>query len=454
MKFTKKKIMVIALAVSVAAVISMGSLAWFTDEDSVTNDFLVGDSTTDPDKVFGVDVWETVDGKEVGRGDTTENGHKYEAILPGEILNKAPVLENTGVHPVYARAIVTVSGADILKAAMGDKWAEADLFLAGTDTSAWKLQDILYLNSNELVYVYYYKAVLPADDESTADVDEGITAPIFTDVVIPTELSKEQAALIDNFSVTVLGQVIQSEHIQAYNSRSAFAEYWDEPGTISGFDYNDIVEYKRARVMTLADLRFAIASGETNLVLENDIIITANDLDNTVHASVGMGVVINTGLDYTLDLNGCRLVLEDTGAGLTALFNVIDGTLNIVGNGSLVQNGDSDYLIWAKGCAVVNINQGVNAIAGGDSTMFYASSYLGANAAINVYGGNYNASCVPAYEITNVQNHGLGTITYYGGTFNWHPENDVGSDDAAHINVATGYKVVDQGNGTYKVVAE
>ena len=57
MKLSKKKVVALALAVCLIAVLSMGSLAWFTDDDSVTNDFFIaGSEDQDPDKVFSVDV--------------------------------------------------------------------------------------------------------------------------------------------------------------------------------------------------------------------------------------------------------------------------------------------------------------------------------------------------------------------------------------------------------------
>ena len=64
MKMNKNKVLALALAVCLLATVSMASLAWFTDNDSVTNDFLIaGSENSKPDDVFSVDVWEdaTVD---------------------------------------------------------------------------------------------------------------------------------------------------------------------------------------------------------------------------------------------------------------------------------------------------------------------------------------------------------------------------------------------------------
>lgn len=301
MKFTKKKVLVIALAVCLAAVISMGSLAWFTDEDSVTNDFYVGDSNTPADKVFGIDVWETVDGKEIGKGDTTENGYVYETILPGEKFSKAPVLENTGIHPQFVRAIVTVSGADILVEAMGDNyWKEADLFFPGMGDN-WTLENVLYLTTGELAYVYYYDVELAAG---------AVTDVLFEEVVIPTALTKEQAAVLDNFSVKVLGQAIQSEHILVDNAKDAFVKYWDAEGTIAGFPFDQIIPVV---VKNAAELNDALAGGAVSILL-----------DDTADWSAAVTVSADA-KDVTIDANGTAAALAFAGTyDNVVLTNIVD----------------------------------------------------------------------------------------------------------------------------------
>ncbi len=235
---SKKKILVISLAVCLVAILSMGTLAWFTAEDSVSNNFYVGDTETDTDadKVFGIDLWENRDTN--GDGDYNEKedaekaeGLEYDAILPGERLSKEPHLENTGIHPQYVRAIVTVTEADILKKAMIPKdsevsvWEDVKLFLPGT-SDKWELAHKYYTNKDTFVFVYYYNEVLEAG---------AITEQLFDAVVIPTELTKEQAAEMDNFNISILGQAIQSEHLADVTSaKEAFAKYWDEEGVVGG----------------------------------------------------------------------------------------------------------------------------------------------------------------------------------------------------------------------------
>lgn len=233
---SKRKILIVALSVCLIAILSLGTLAWFTAEDSVTNNFYVGDTDTKADEVFGIDLWENRDTN--GDGDYNEEGDAeraegltYETILPGEVLSKEPHLENTGIHSQYVRAIVTVTEADILKVAMTPKdsevsvWEDVKLFLPGT-SDKWELAHKYYTNKDTFVFVYYYNEVLEAG---------AITEQLFDAVVIPTGLTKEQAAEMDNFSINILGQAIQSKHLADVTSaKEAFAKYWDEEGVVAG----------------------------------------------------------------------------------------------------------------------------------------------------------------------------------------------------------------------------
>ena len=236
----KKKIFIAALAICLVSIISFTTLAWFTASESVTNNFYVGDSTTDPDDVFGIDVWENVDGTDIGKDTADDKGATYEDILPGEKLSKTPYLTNTGIHPQYVRAIVTVSQATILKEAMGSTWSDASKFLPGT-ASTWTLTDILYTNDDKLVYVYYYNTALAAG---------ATTEALFEQVVIPTELTLEKAQEMKNFQVSVLAQVIQAEHLadpatpgtMVTTAQRAFELYWDATGTTAGYAAADIKE--------------------------------------------------------------------------------------------------------------------------------------------------------------------------------------------------------------------
>ena len=100
MKNTKKKVLVGALVLSLAAMISVGSIAWYSAKDSVENKFLVATSDQDPDKTFAVDVWEE-DPKDPNHPE--DKGFTYPDVMPGDTLDKKPHVENTGKYEQYIR---------------------------------------------------------------------------------------------------------------------------------------------------------------------------------------------------------------------------------------------------------------------------------------------------------------------------------------------------------------
>ena len=92
----KKKVFVVAVAVCLIAILSLSSLAWFSDADEVTNNFQVaGGENEDPDEIFSIDVMEAVDLDGDGKVDATVgydddpnfvNEALYENIMPGDML--------------------------------------------------------------------------------------------------------------------------------------------------------------------------------------------------------------------------------------------------------------------------------------------------------------------------------------------------------------------------------
>ena len=321
----KKKITLMAIAICLIAILSMSTLAWFTDEDKVTNNFYVGDSTTDPDDVFGIDVWETVDGTEIGKDTKDEEGAKYEDILPGEKLNKTPYLTNTGIHPQYVRAIVTVSEAYLLREAMEGAWGDADKFLAGT-ADTWTLTDILFTEDDELVYVYYYNTELAA----------GVTTEaLFEEVVIPTGLTLEQAQAMESFQISILGQVIQAEHLadpatpgeMVTTAQRAFELYWDEEGTTAGYTDDEILANGKINNEASVDVYTTIDAESSSAELS----LTGE----TISVSDSVVVIDDTIMNATVIIDSCKLtvaeggyVVKAEGNGGLVVYISTDTTLN------------------------------------------------------------------------------------------------------------------------------
>lgn len=224
MKNTKKKVLVGALVVSLAALVSVGSIAWFSASDKVENKFMVATSKDDPDNPdFDVDVWEkTPDPNKPHE----ESGYTYSDVMPGDTWIKEPHVENTGKYDEYIRMIVTVS----------DATAWAGLLSTETQTVApanVKLTDIVVgLNetgfgldenftpvydaaTNTLTYVFYGNGILPA----------GQNAKLFDAVKIPDSMTQAQADAFTkktvngvtdergSFTIDVRAQAVQTKNL-------------------------------------------------------------------------------------------------------------------------------------------------------------------------------------------------------------------------------------------------
>ena len=202
----KKKTFVAALAICLIAILSFGTLAWFTDTDEVTNKFMIADSSDKTeDAIFSINVWENTPG-----GLSEEVGYTYEDILPGDSLKKDVFVKNTGHYDQYMRVIVTISDAQAwLKAIPANLTPEqaATQIFAGLDLTKW---DHIYNNLSEdpnaenLIYVLYYKDILK----------EGDTVNVFDSIEIPEELTREQAAAFEGgFTIDVKAQAVQTENV-------------------------------------------------------------------------------------------------------------------------------------------------------------------------------------------------------------------------------------------------
>ena len=216
MKFNKRKVFAVALAVCLIATLSLGTLAWFSAADEVKNDFLVADSDDNTaDKIFSIDVWEQRDTN--GDGDFNEaddkdyaNGLKYEDILPGDELSKVAHVKNTGHYDQYVRVIVTISDATAWINAVGKEFVIEDMF-EGYDPSMW-MQIDKEIENDTVTYVLYAAETL----ESGEDI------VLFNAVKIPESLTQAQAAAFKGgFSIDIKAQAVQTKNVGA-NAVEAF----------------------------------------------------------------------------------------------------------------------------------------------------------------------------------------------------------------------------------------
>lgn len=223
MKLNKKKVLVSALAISLIAILSFGTIAWFSAEDSIENTFQFADSDDDGNTDFSVDVLES--------GDPEDDGILFEEILPGDVLDKDPTIKNTSSSDRYKQYIrVTLTLKDptgAWKAAFDAKrigngkylTLASEMFqtidqvnlwdLAGGNGTGYGYDE----DAKEFYWVFYYKNVLGKGEE----------VKLFEHVTIPTGLTVEDAnAMMSTFDVAIRAEAIQSENVGANRAANAF----------------------------------------------------------------------------------------------------------------------------------------------------------------------------------------------------------------------------------------
>lgn len=218
MKMTKKMVLLAALAISLVAIISMGTLAWFNAADEITNNFFVATDEDDTDPTFSVKVSETgLDGQE------TVDGVTYYDVVPGDAIAKDPTITNTGDYTQWIRVSVTMTKADKW-ATYGGSLTFTELFegstygLAanvGTATEDWLLvSDTVEADANGNAVWYLYL---------NSELAAGTSADLFELVNIPEDFTLEE--ILDfggEFSITVKADALQRDNT-GDNAVAAFA---------------------------------------------------------------------------------------------------------------------------------------------------------------------------------------------------------------------------------------
>ena len=220
MKLNKKKVFVAALAVCLVAIISMGTLAWFSDSDFVKNDFMITDSTvTNPDEVFSVDIYETkVDenGNAVtdanGKPETTDAGNTYDNIAPGDVLTKDPTVKNTGNYDQWVRVKLTLSNAENWLALFRKYNLTFNDVFTNIDSDAWVGVEDYTINGGAMTFTYYLKDQLAPNQ----------TVTLFDKVTIPTIFDQTDIYAVKEFALTFVAEAVQVENTKD-NAVDAFA---------------------------------------------------------------------------------------------------------------------------------------------------------------------------------------------------------------------------------------
>lgn len=245
MKTKSKALLLTLCAVLLIAASVLGTMAYLTSTDTVTNTFTVGKVEI---KLDETDV-------------TNPNGPRVKAnsykLMPGTTYTKDPtVTVLKGSEDSYVRMKVTFNNA----AALMEMLPNADNledFTADEIALIKKVAPILFLTNytavdsvwlpeyamlgmektladpnyfvydaanDTVTYIFYYPAMVKAKDVAAADL---ALEPIFTEISLPEHVTGEQLNALNNFKITVVAEAIQAGSFA--NAGAAWAAFAEQP---------------------------------------------------------------------------------------------------------------------------------------------------------------------------------------------------------------------------------
>lgn len=201
MKTRSKALILTLCAVLLVAASMLGTMAYLTDNKTVTNTFTVGQV-----KIKLDEAKVTPDGKPVADAErVTANEYK---LLPGHTYTKDPtVTVKKGSESSYIKMTVTFSNAkelDDIFAPNGG--ANLTKIFNGYDKTSWiykgNTEDAI---ANTRTYEFWYKEAVSAP---TTDV---ALDALFDSITVPGTITNEQLATIKGMTITVNAYAIQAD---------------------------------------------------------------------------------------------------------------------------------------------------------------------------------------------------------------------------------------------------
>ena len=211
MKTGKKALLMTLCAVLLIVASVMGTVAYLTSSDTVTNTFTVGNVKITLDEA-------QVDEYGVAASPAVRVDANTYKLLPGHEYTKDPTVTVVkGSEKSYIRMLVTVSNIDALKAAFPEeKYADfynGNIFLlqklvTGWDSAVWvSTNEVKVGTDKSCVYEFRYKTTV---DASKATADK-VLEPLFKTIVIPDSVDGTALAKLDQVKITVTAEAIQAD---------------------------------------------------------------------------------------------------------------------------------------------------------------------------------------------------------------------------------------------------
>lgn len=196
---SKKKSIVVAIAL-VAVLLIGGLLAYFTDTDTATNLFTLGDNI------------------EISLSETAWVAANGEGIHPGANIAKNPIITNdSSTTPAYVFAEVVVPCYD----SNADGTADDALFTLDTIGSGWTLisTSAVDTTAKTITYVYAYGTA----SAMTSLAANTSTSAVFSSVTLKSTLTATQKATAGTTNIVVNAYGIQIDNLGVTTPTAIYA---------------------------------------------------------------------------------------------------------------------------------------------------------------------------------------------------------------------------------------
>ena len=196
----KKTLTVLLALVLVIAMSVAGTMAYLTDDASVTNTFTVGNVTITLDEAK-VNEYGVAD-KSVPRVD--RNTYK---LIPGHPYNKDPMVTVLkGSESSYVKMTVTFTKSAELDAIFAPNGADLTSIFTGYDSTNWIAKgNTEDTKNNTRTYEFWYKEAVAAPDADVA------LDALFDQIVVPGTITNAQLDTIAGMTITVNAYAIQAD---------------------------------------------------------------------------------------------------------------------------------------------------------------------------------------------------------------------------------------------------
>ena len=216
MKTRSKALLLTLCAVLLVAASVLGTMAYLTSTDTVTNTFTVGSVAIKLDEAKA-----NPDGTLVEGADRVKtNAYK---LLPGHIYSKDPMVTVlSGSEPSYVKMTVTFSKANELDAIFAPTGADLTSIFKGYNAANWIAKgNTKDTTANTRTYEFWYKEAVGAP---TADV---ALDALFDSITVPGEITGEQLETIKGMTITVNAYAIQADGFA--DATAAWAAFTPNP---------------------------------------------------------------------------------------------------------------------------------------------------------------------------------------------------------------------------------